>query len=337
MRTKLGTIAAVIFTSFVMSIGLTGAQSDPEKLIIYSGRSEGLIAPILEAFSNDTGILVEVRYGGTAEMAATILEEGDNSPADVFIAQDAGALGALANEGHLAKLPSDVLERIPARFSSSDGMWVGVSGRARALVYNTNLVNEADLPLSLVDMTKPEWKGQVGWAPSNGSFQANITAMRLMLGEDITRQWLEDMIANEAVIYESNDGITQAVINGEIAAGLVNHYYVFEFKEQIPDAPIAIHYFQAGDVGMLVNVAGAGILNTSKHPGLAQRLLLYLLGNNAQRYFAEKTGEYPLVAGVEGNAAVKPLSEIQGPEIDLSQLADLQTTLDLLRDTGAIQ
>lgn len=337
MRAKFRIIVVTVFSSLVMSIAQTSAQSEPEKLLIYSGRSEGLIGPVLEAFSDDTGVQVEVRYGGTAEMAATILEEGDNSPADVYIAQDAGALGALAAEGRLAKLPLDILERVPANFSSSEGMWVGISGRVRALAYNTNVVAEAELPASLLDMTQPEWQGRVGWAPSNGSFQANITAMRVMLGEDATRQWLEGMIANEAVTYENNDAITQAVINGEIAVGLVNHYYVFEFKEQIPDAPIAIHYFQAGDIGGLVNVAGTGIISTSKHPGLAQRFLLYLLGTTAQSYFAEKTAEYPLVPGVAGNSSVKPLSEIQGPAIDLSQLSDLQATLDLLRDTGAVQ
>lgn len=335
MRTKFGILIAAIFSSLILSIAQTNAQSEPEKLVVYSGRSEGLIGPVLELFTADTGIQVEVRYGGTAEMAATILEEGDNSPADVYIAQDAGALGALAAEGRLAKLSPDILERVPANFASSEGMWVGVSGRVRALVYNTNMVQEAELPASLMDMTKTEWSRRVGWAPTNGSFQSNITAMRVLLGEDVARQWLEDMIANEPVTFESNDAIVQAVINGEIAAGLVNHYYIFEFKEQIPDAPIAIHYFQGGDIGGLVNVAGAGIVNTSKHPGLGQRFLLYLLGNTAQSYFAETTAEYPLVPGVSGNPIVKPLSEIQGPEIDLSLLSDLQATLDLLRDTGA--
>lgn len=312
------------------------AQSETEKLVVYSGRSEGLIGPILQQFTGETGIQVEVRYGGTAEMAATILEEGDNSPADVFIAQDAGALGALAVAGRLTELPSDVLERVPPKFEADAGTWVGISGRVRALVYNTNMVQEAELPTSILDLVKPEWVGRVGWAPTNGSFQANVTAMRILLGEDATRQWLEQMIINETVSYDSNDAITQAVINGEIAVGLVNHYYVFEFKEQIPDAPIAIHYFQSGDLGSLINVAGAGVVSTSKHPGLAQRLILYLLGTSAQTYFAEKTAEYPLVIGVPENPAVKPLDQLQGPEVDLSKLSDLQATLDLLQDTGAI-
>lgn len=311
------------------------AQDASEKLIVYSGRTEGLIGPILEQFTRETGVQVEVRYGGTAEMAATILEEGNNSPADVFIAQDAGALGALAAAGRLAALPSDILERIPPRFESDSGQWVGISGRVRALVYNTTLVQADALPKSILDLTQPEWANKIGWAPTNGSFQSNVTAMRLLLGEDVTRQWLEGMVTNGAVAYENNDAVTQAVIDGEVSVGLVNHYYVFEFKEQIPDAPIDIHYFADGDLGNLINVAGAGILNTSKQPGLAQRLVLFLLGNTAQAYFAEKTAEYPLVPGITENPEVRPLADIKGPEIDLSNLSDLQTTLELLRDTGA--
>jgi iron(III) transport system substrate-binding protein len=312
----------------------TAAQDNAQTLVVYSGRTEGLIGPILEQFTQDTGIPVEVRYGGTAEMAATILEEGDNSPADVFIAQDASALGALAAEGRLIALPADILEQVQPQYESAAGEWVGISGRARALVYNTELVQAEALPASLLGLTQPEWQGKVGWAPPNGSFQSNITAMRLLLGEDATAQWLTDMVNNGAVSYENNDAITQAVIDGEISVGLVNHYYVFEFKEQFPDAPIDIHYFEDGDLGNLINVAGAGIINTSKQPDLAQSLIRYLLGETAQTYFAETTAEYPLVAGVPENPQVRPLAEIKGPEIDLSSLSDLQTTLDMLRDTG---
>jgi iron(III) transport system substrate-binding protein len=312
----------------------TAAQDNAQTLVVYSGRTEGLIGPILEQFTQDTGIPVEVRYGGTAEMAATILEEGDNSPADVFIAQDASALGALAAEGRLIALPADILEQVQPQYESAAGEWVGISGRARALVYNTELVQAEALPASLLGLTQPEWQGKVGWAPPNGSFQSNITAMRLLLGEDATAQWLTDMVNNGAVSYENNDAITQAVIDGEISVGLVNHYYVFEFKEQFPDAPIDIHYFEDGDLGNLINGAGAGIITTSKQPDLAQSLIRYLLGETAQTYFAETTAEYPLVAGVPENPQVRPLAEIKGPEIDLSSLSDLQTTLDMLRDTG---
>lgn len=336
MRSSRFVIVVVVIALLAAVISPLSAQDNAEKLVVYSGRSEGLIGPILEQFTADTGVQVEVRYGSTAEMAATIMEEGDNSPADVYIAQDAGALGALGAAGRLTKLPVDIQERVSAAFQSADGLWVGLSGRARALVYNTDLVTPEELPASILDLTNPEWQGRVGWAPSNGSLQANVTAMRALLGEDATRAWLEGMVANGAVPYDSNDTITQAVIDGEIPVGLVNHYYVLEFKAQIPDAPIALHYFPGGDLGSLINVAGAGIVSSSDHPGLAQRLILYLLSKQAQQYFSNTTFEYPLIEGVTANPELKPLAEIESPQIDLNQLGDLQGTLDLLSATGAL-
>lgn len=307
-----------------------------ETLTVYSGRSESLIAPILQQFTDETGVQVQVRYGNTAEMAAVILEEGDNSPADVYIAQDAGALGALAQEGRLMPLPSDILARVPAEFRSDDGLWVGLSGRARVLVYNTELLNEEDLPASILDLANPEWAGRVGWAPTNASFQAHVTAMRLLLGDDAVRSWLESMVANGAIPYDGNTAVVQAVIDGEVQVGLVNHYYLYGFLADNPDVPAVNYYFPGGDPGALVNVAGAGIVSTSDHPGLAQRLILYLLGNHAQEYFATETYEYPLVAGIEPSVELRPLAEIEVPAIDLSDLSDLQSTLELLSETGAI-
>lgn len=329
-------VFAMLFTLLVLGMALPAAAQDGETLVVYSGRSESLIGPILEQFTQETGVRVEVRYGDTAEMAATILEEGDNSPADVYIAQDGGALGALAQAGRLTTLPSDILERVPAAYRSRNDNWVGLSGRVRVLVYNTEQVTPEELPASILDVTDPIWAGRVGWAPTNGSLQAHVTAMRVLLGEDTARAWLEGLIANGAVRYENNPAIVQAVIDGEIALGLVNHYYIFRFLEQFPDAPVALHFFQAGDVGGLVNVAGAGVVNTSDQPGLAQRLILYLLGKNAQTYFSDVTAEYPLVEGVPARPELVPLNELQGPEIDLSDLSDLQGTLELLSEVGAL-
>lgn len=312
------------------------SAAEPETLTVYSGRSESLIGPILEQFSAETGIRVEARYGETAEMAATILEEGANSPADVYIAQDAGALGALAAEGRLAALPSDILERVPATFQSASGLWVGLSGRARVLAYNTDLLSEADLPASLLALTDPVWHGRIGWAPTNGSFQAHVTALRVLLGEEAARAWLTGMVANGTAAYDNNRAVLQAVSDGEIAAGLINHYYLYPALNENPTLPVALHFFPAGDPGALINVAGAGVLNTSDQPGLAQRLVLYLLGNAAQTYFATATYEYPLISGVAIDPRLVPLAEIPTPEIDLSDLSDLQTTLDLIQESGAL-
>ena len=330
------TLVLLLGNVLLFGLGAASAQDKGETLVIYSGRGQSLIEPILNRFAEDTGIAIQVRYANTTELAATILEEGAASPADVFLAQDAGALGALAYAEMLALLPSDILERVGPRFQSPTGSWIGVSGRARALVYNTELVSLKELPASIQDLTGEEWRGRVGWAPTNASFQANVTAMRVLLGEETTETWLRSMIANDVLVYPSNTPIVQATIEGEIAVGLVNHYYLFRFLAEDPSINARLHFFPNGDAGSLINVAGAAILNTSSRQGLAQRFILYLLGAGAQRYFAEETFEYPLTAGVEPTVNLPPLTEIAAPDIDLSDLADLEGTVRLLTDVGTL-
>jgi len=313
------------------------ATDTPARIVVYSGRSESLVGPFFTQFTEATGIQVEVRYGDTAELAATILEEGANSPADLFFAQDAGALGALAAAGVLAPLPAETLNQVEARFRSADGLWVGISGRARVVVYNTNKLTESDLPRSITGFVDPQWRGRVGWAPTNGSFQAFVTAMRAQLGEEATRRWLEGMIANEVRTYERNAAIVQAVAAGEIDVGFVNHYYLYQLQRQSGNTLAAANYYPAdGDVGALINIAGVGILKTAKNATAAQRLIDYMLSTEGQRYFAEQTFEYPLAGNVQPDPRLKPLSEIQTPDIDLNQLRDLQGTLQLLQDVGAL-
>jgi iron(III) transport system substrate-binding protein len=315
---------------------VSAASNDP--LVIYSGRSENLVAPLMERFTQDTGIPVEVRYGGTAELAATILEEGANSPADVFFAQDAGSLGALAQAGRLAVLPEEVLNLVDAKFRSPNGAWVGVSGRARTLVYNTARVQASELPESVFDLTGPQWNALVGWAPTNASFQSFVTAMRKLSGEEATRQWLEAMLANGVQSFDNNAAIVEAVGRGEIAAGLVNHYYLFRFlEEQGEQFPARNHFFPDGGADALINIAGVGILDSSASQAAAQTFTAYLLDSTAQQYFAEETGEYPLVAGVAIGEWLTPIDQLNPPAIDLSDLSDLQGTLELLQDVGALQ
>ncbi len=307
-------------------------------LVVYSGRSETLVGPLIERFREETGLEVEVRYAGTPELAATILEEGDDTPADVFFSQDAGALGLLADEGLLAELPPELLDRVDPRFRSDEGRWVGTSGRARVLVYNTEELAEEELPASVLDLTGEEWRGRVGWAPENASFQSFVTALRVLEGEDAAREWLEGMLANDVQNYgDSNVALTRAVGAGEVAVGLVNHYYLYAVKEEEgEDYPIANHFFAAGDPGSLVNAAGVGMIDGAGNGDEALRFVEFLLGEEAQTYFADETAEYPLVAGVPTRSDLPPLAEVGSPEIDLSQLADLRGTLALLADVGVI-
>ena len=313
--------------------------ADEDVLTVYSGRNESLIGPLMDQFVEDTGIEVEVLYGGTSAVANQILTEGDNSPADVFIAQDGGALGALAAAGMLSALPEDVLNLVvDSAFVSPDGVWVGVSGRARVLVYSPEGLDDAglELPDSILDLTGDQWRGRVGWAPTNASFVSNVTAMRVLLGDCDTEDWLEAMIANDIQSYPKNTPIVKAVIDGEIVAGLVNHYYLFRFLAEDPDISATLHFFPDGDPGSLINVAGAAILESSDQPELALQFVEYMLSGSAQAYFASKTYEYPLVATVEPSVDLPSLEEIESPAIDLSDLDDLQGTLEMIEDSGAL-
>ena len=310
------------------------ADEDPGEITIYSGRGESLVGALLERFEAETGIRVKVRYADTAQLAVAILEEGDRSPADVYYAQDAGALGALAGAGALAALPGSVLDRVDAKFRDAEGRWVGTSGRARVLVISPERVPNP--PSSIFNLTEPEWRGRVGWAPTNGSFQAFVTAMRQIHGDDVTEQWLRDMIANEVREYPKNSPQVQAVGDGELDIGLVNHYYLYRFLDEDPDFAAANHFTDPGLAGALINAAGVGMLSASDNRGNALRFIEYLLGEHAQEYFREQTSEYPLAAGIAARSELTPLEQLDPPSLALTSLADLEGTLELLQEVGAL-
>ena len=325
----------------VLALAACGGSDDKgasDSLTVYSGREEELVAPLFERFEQETGIDVEVRYGDSAELAATLAEEGGNSPADVFFAQDPGSLGAV--DDRLATLPDDVLERVDARFRDKNGHWVGTSGRARVIVYNTDELSEDEVPDSVFGLTDPKWKGKIGIAPTNASFQAFVTAMRLDAGEERTRQWLEDLMKNDPKFYEKNTPVVEAAASGEIEVGLVNHYYLYLVKEELgDDAPIANKYLPGDDPGALVSVAGAGVLAGAEHEDAAVRFVEFLLADEQQRFYTDEAeeAEIPLVAGIEPKEGVPSLEELsdRGPDVDLSSLgAELERTLELLNETG---
>ena len=313
----------------------TSVPQDAGSLVIYSGRGESLVDPIIQQFGDVTGIDVEVKYGGTASLAATLLEEGANSPADVFYAQDPGGLGAV--ESLLAPLPADILQRSPEWARSPQGLWAGVSGRARVLVYSPDRVPEGELPADIFELTDPKWKGRVGWAPTNGSFLTMVTGMRKIWGEEKTAEWIEGMVANGATIYPKNTPQVAAVAAGEIDIGLVNHYYLYRFiSEEGEDFAARNYHPSGGGPGALVMVSGAGILSTAENRENAERFVEFLLGTVAQQFFAGQTFEYPLVEGVNVNRLLTPLDEIKRPDIALADLADLEGTTAILRDLGAL-
>lgn len=306
------------------------------ELVIYSGRNEELIGSLIDQFRQETGANVQVRYGDTAELAATILEEGNNSPADIFFGQDAGALGALQQEGRTAQLPENLSNQVNSRYRSPEGQWIGITGRVRTVDYNTNLVQSEELPDSIFGFTEPTWRGRIGWAPTNGSFQAFVTALRVSEGEEQARKWLEGIRANDPRVFPNNTSILEGLTRGEVAVGFVNHYYLERIKQENPQVPVEHHF--TNDVGSLVNVAGVAILNSANHPNISQRFVEYLLSPDAQNYFATETREYPLASGATPKAELVSLNEIesQTPEIDLSNLRDLEGTLQLLQETQVV-
>ena len=318
----------------VSVVGLAGcAPSDTDgDFVIYVGRSETLIQPLIDQYVAETGVEVQVRYAGSAELAAQILEEGDNSPADVFMAQDAGALGAVSKAGYLRELDADLLNLIDPEYRAADGTWMGVSGRVRVFNFNPDKVTE--LPSSVLDLAGPEWKGRVGIAPTNSSFQAFVTALRLIEGQDVARAWLEAMKEN-GVIYEKNSAILEAVETGQVDAGLINHYYWFARGNEVgfENLTSEIAAFESQDVGNLRNVAGVGILSEDSR---AKAFVQFLLSETAQQYFVTETSEYPLIQGLDPLPGLTPLDEIPAPEFDLNDLEALEETLQLIRAAGLI-
>jgi iron(III) transport system substrate-binding protein len=317
--------------------GDSGQESAGDTLVIYSGRDEGLVGPVLEQLEDAVGLTVEVRYAGSSELAAQLLEEGDATEADMFFSQDAGALGALAKADMLAPLGDSVLGLVPADYRDAEGRWVATSARARVLAYDPERVPDIGSITSIDQILEPEFSGAIGYAPTNASFHAFVTALRVELGEDGAREWLEAFAAQQPQSFENNVAVLDAVDSGEVALGLINHYYWFqkvaELGEDAVDA--RIHFLDSDDPGALINVAGAGVLASTDNAEAAEAAIEFLLSEEIQQYFADETAEYPVVEGVSSTTHdLEPLSELESHQIDLNDLDSLEQTLALLDEVG---
>lgn len=312
--------------------------SEEAELVIYSGRNEDLVQPLIDTFSEEHGIKVEVRYGNSAEMGAQLLEEGTDTPADLFYSQEVGAIGVLAKADLLAPLPTELVDRVDERFRPHEGTdWVGVTGRSRVIVHNPDLVAEA--PTSVLDLTDPKYKDQVAWVPSNASFQSFITAFRVTQGDEAVREWLEAMKVNGAKAYESNVDVLEAVNNGDIGLGLINHYYWARMADEVggADKMTAKLIFPEGDdPGALVNATAAAITVNGEDNPAALEFIEFLLSEEGQTEFVNETWEYPLVTDVADPAGLPALEELGGPQLDLTDLDSLEQTQQLLTDVGLL-
>ena len=314
---------------------LPGCGGSDADLVVYSGRNEALFKPILDGFAKKTGLQISVRFGDTTDLAGTIVEEGERPRADVFVGQDAGALGSLAERGLLEPYSSSATEKVPAKYRAADNAWIGLSARARVLIANTEQLEPDEYPTSVFELTDPKWRGKVA-APSvtNASWIGFISEMRIDKGDVFTRTWLEDMKANDLAVLGSHTDVRNAVGSGEFEVGLVNHYYVELEKRE--GSPVEAVFTDQGEdgFGVVVNAASGGILKNAENRDNAERLMDYLVSSEVQEEFAGLNYEYPVVPGIPA-PGLMPLTEVKATDIPLADLAPkLDSTVAMLREVG---
>ncbi len=331
---RISVVAGAVAVLSLALVGCAGGGSD--KLTVYSGRTADLVGPLFQRFEDQTGIDLNVRYGDSAEMAGAVLEEGDRPRADLLLVQDAGSIGQVADAGRLLPLDSTILDRVPPDFRSPDGVWVGVSGRARVVAYNTERVPESELPDTVEGFADPKWKGRLAWAPTNGSFQAFVTGFRVMKGDAAAAAWLQAVKANDPKVFPNNTAIVEAVGRGEVDAGFVNHYYLYRLRAEGKAGAAENEYLAAGDPGGLVNVSAIGLVKGTEREAEARRLIEFLLSDESQRYFADATFELPVVPTVSADPALPPITSLAEPQVDLSKLDDAKGTVDMLTNLGIL-
>jgi iron(III) transport system substrate-binding protein len=342
VRTMLSAWVVLALAGLLVVAGCGSAPSTQgaagQTITVYSGQHEQTAQMLVAGFTAATGIKVALRSGGEAELANQILQEGSASPADVFYAENPPALEALREKNLLSQVDAATLSAVPAAYDSPQGQWVGVSARSAALVFNTAATSEAQLPASVLDMAGPAWKGKFGYAPTETDFQPVLTAVAKLKGTDVVKQWLADLKAN-AKVYPDNETLVAAVNSGEIATGLIDHYYWYRLQRELGPAKTAsaLHYFGPGDPGSLVDVSGAGVLASSKNIAAAQKFLAYLVSKPAQTIIGTSDSyEYPLGSGVTTSQPLRPLDQLHPPALSVADLGDGQSSLAMLQQAGLL-
>jgi len=307
--------AATIFS------GECATTNDEDEVVIYSGRTENLIEPVIDAFICETGTSVSVRWGSSTDLALLLSEEGDATDADVFLSRSPGPVGFLQSRNLLGTVDPDVLSLVDAQNQSDSGSWVGFSGRKRVAVYNVDAVTDAQLPSSVFELTDEVWNNRVAIPATNGSFVDWFTVFRDQVGDDVATQWINDMAANGARYYPNNRSIVEAAGRGEVDLGLVNHYYNHqESKDRGADHRAQNHDFDAADFGSVVIITAATVTSASDNTEGANALIEYLLSQSVQTYLTESTLEYPLAAGVQPADVLPPLTTPAVGSVDFDAL-----------------
>ena len=335
-RLALAALAAAALATSILAAACGGGGGE-DVITVYVGRSQTLIEPLLNQFAEESGIDIRVRYGDGTDLVLGILEEGENSEVDVYYGQDVGALGALKEDELLAPLSGDILEQVDPAFRSDEGVWVGISGRARVIAYNTENIDPTVLPETILDYTDPAWKGRVGIVPRSDGFPEFVTALRVVHGDEFALQWLKDLEANSPRTYPNNLAALQAVANREIDVAFLNHYYLYRFLAERGEGFTARNYFfDNGDLGGLFLVSGAAVLESSDNKEAAEEFIRFLLSETGQQYLAEHDYEYPVASGATADPALPAISTLRAPDVDLSDLGDLRGSLAMMREAGIL-
>jgi iron(III) transport system substrate-binding protein len=314
---------------------LAACSDDEPKLVVYNAQHEQLLEELAPAFTEETGIEVELRNGSDLELSNQLVQEGDASPADVFLTENSPAMSQVEAAGLFEELPQETLDRIPAMYRPRSGLWTGFVARSTVLVYNTELVDPADLPDSILDLADPEWAGRLSFSPTGADFQAIVAAVLELEGEERTREWLEGIKAN-GTVYDGNNIVLESVDSGESEVGIVYHYYWERDREEggeVSDQSEQ-YYFRGQDPGAFVSVSGAGVLASSDMKEEAQQLVEFLVDEQGQQILADSYAlEYPLNPDVELERDVEPFSELEPPRVNVSDL-DAEAVVELMTEVG---
>ena len=313
--------------------------ADPVTLTLYSAQHEQMVNALIASFTAQTGIHVRVRTGEAPEIANQLSQEGARSPADIYFTENSPELVLLDERGLLAKVDASTLSRVPAKYSAPTGRWVGVLARESVLAFNPSMIAESALPASMMQLSQPRWKGKIAIAPSDADFLPLVDALVATKGKAVALDWLKGVKAN-AQVFDDDEGVVAAVDRGAVATGIVNSYYWARLRTQVgaSKAHSTIHHFSHSDIGGLINVSGAAVLQSSKQQAAAQRFLAFLVSSPTQAALGKNDVdfEYPLAPGIAANPLLKPLRALQPPVVSMAQLGDDQIAAQLLRQSGLI-
>jgi iron(III) transport system substrate-binding protein len=335
-RSTAAALSALTAAGVLAGCGSGDAEA-AETLTVYSAQHESLVRTMLEGFTEETGIALEFRDANDAELANQIVQEGEASPADVFLTENSPSIDVLDREGLLAPLEQSTLDQVGEQFRPSSGNWTGFAARSTVLVHNPAQLPAAEVPASIMDLANPEWEGRIGIAAGGADFQAIVAGVLALRGEEATRAWLEGLERN-ADVYPSNSAVMVAADEGEIDAGVMYHYYWYrdQAENALKGDDAELHFFRNQDPGAFLSVSGAGVLASSDQPEEAQRLVAYLTGEAAQQRLAESTAlEYAVATGVPSAEVLPPLEELQAPPVDPGAL-DQQRVTELMQDVGLL-